>query len=79
MNRRNILLTSLLFLAALVLISCAGGGGQPSNSSNTQTSYTANRIDATKESLNNMKANANQRAAAIDALASGNSNNSNSY
>ena len=76
MNKKHTLLISALFLGMLVLLSCAG---QSSNSPNTQTGYTANRIDATKESLNNLKANANQRATAIDSLASGNSNNTNSY
>ena len=76
MNKKHTLLISVVFLGMLILVSCAG---ESSNSPNTQTGYTANRIDATRESLNNMKANANQRAAAIDSLASGNSNNTNSY
>ncbi len=77
MNKKHTLLMSVLFFGLLILVSCAAG--QPSNSPNTQTGYTANRIDATRESLNNLKANANQRATAIDTLASGNSNNTNSY
>jgi hypothetical protein len=77
MNKRNTLLTFVLFLGIVVLASCTGQSSNTSNS-NTQTGYTANRIDATREGLNNLKTNANQRATAIDSLASGNSN-TNSY